>query len=85
MGIRDKLNLSRRQLLGGTAVTVGTGALAANTLPLSAPAQAAGNVAVAPGDLDDYYGFWSSGQTGSLVVQCSTPNMIIGLTTSKVL
>lgn len=66
MGIRDKLNLSRRQLLGGTAVTVGTGALAANTLPLSAPAQAAGKADVAPGDLDDYYGFWSSGQSGEM-------------------
>ena len=66
MGIRDKLNLSRRQLLGGTAVTVGSGALAANTLPLSAPAQAAGKAAVAPGDLDDYYGFWSSGQSGEM-------------------
>lgn len=67
MGILDKLGLSRRQLLSGTAVTVGTGALAANTLPLSTPAKAAaGKSEVAPGDLDDYYGFWSSGQSGEL-------------------
>ncbi len=67
MGILDKLGLSRRQLLSGTAVTVGTGALAANTLPLSGPAEAAaGKSEVAPGDLDDYYGFWSSGQSGEL-------------------
>lgn len=66
MGILDKLGLSRRQLLSGTAVTVGTSALAANTLPLSSPAKAAGKSEVAPGDLDDYYGFWSSGQSGEL-------------------
>ncbi|MCG8561471.1 MAG: twin-arginine translocation signal domain-containing protein, partial [Hyphomicrobiales bacterium] len=67
MGILDKLGLSRRQLLGGTAVAVGTGALAAKTVGFGEQARAAaGKSEVAPGDLDDYYGFWSSGQTGEL-------------------
>jgi len=62
-------NPGRRQLLGVAAVGgVGTitgvgGSLLSNT------AQAAGadNAAtIAPGDLDEYYGFWSSGQAGEV-------------------
>ena len=44
-------------MLGSTAVAVGAGALAANKLDYIRPAKAAtGSSAVAPGDLDDYYG-----------------------------
>ena len=62
-----KLKLSRRGMLGATA----TGALAATTggagLFASAPmAKAAAKVNLEPGELDEYYGFWSSGQTGEL-------------------
>jgi len=62
-------NPGRRQLLGVAAVGgVGTitgvgGSLLSNT------AQAAGtdnHANVAPGDLDEYYGFWSSGQAGEV-------------------
>jgi nitrous-oxide reductase len=62
-------NPGRRQLLGVAAAgSVGTitgvgGSLLSNT------AQAAGadnHANVAPGDLDEYYGFWSSGQAGEV-------------------
>ena len=46
---------------GGTAALVGTGVMT------STPAQAAsGKHLLAPGELDEYYGFWSSGQAGEL-------------------
>ncbi len=65
--------LSRRQLLGSTAVaavagaaTVG-GALAVSSIT-AAPALAAGGQAfeVKPGELDEYYVFFSGGQSGEL-------------------
>ncbi len=69
--MHDKLKqlaISRRMMMGATA----TGAVAAATgigggLLSGKPALAAnGEHALAPGDLDEYYGFWSSGQTGEL-------------------
>ncbi|WP_101068489.1 TAT-dependent nitrous-oxide reductase [Roseovarius salinarum] len=65
----NKFNITRRGMLGATA----TGAIAATTgaaaglLGGSRPAQAAAEgLTPVPGDLDEYYGFWSSGQTGEL-------------------
>ena len=73
----DTRGLTRRGLLGtaaggavigsiggGAAVLTGaTGAVVGS----SAPARAAtGTGHVGPGELDEYYGFWSSGQTGEL-------------------
>ena len=67
MSKSDKSGFSRRQVLGGTAATVGATAIAANTIGSIKPSQAAtGEAVVAPGDLDDYYGFWSSGQSGEM-------------------
>ncbi|WP_413877014.1 TAT-dependent nitrous-oxide reductase [Albidovulum sp.] len=51
--------------LGGRAVLTG-GATGAAALAGATAAQAAEGANIAPGQLDEYYGFWSSGQTGEL-------------------
>ncbi|TMV03367.1 TAT-dependent nitrous-oxide reductase [Ruegeria sediminis] len=63
----NKLNVTRRGLLGATAtgaVLAGTGL--GSTLMTARQASAAAKVNLEPGELDEYYGFWSSGQTGEL-------------------
>ncbi len=67
------VDIQRRELLGGSAKLValaGAGSLAgvaggAMLAPNTAAAASARGT-VAPGDLDDYYGFWSSGQAGEM-------------------
>ncbi|WP_096787573.1 TAT-dependent nitrous-oxide reductase [Rhodobacter sp. CZR27] len=77
MSDKDQGGISRRGLLGATAGGVAFGALAPRaamlaggagiaTVAATAPASAAGKAMLAPGELDEYYGFWSSGQTGEL-------------------
>lgn len=66
----DPKGASRRELLSrsaGIATVAGLGA-AMGGVALNAPAaRAAENRShVAPGDLDEYYGFWSSGQAGEI-------------------
>lgn len=69
---QEQEGISRRDLLGGTAsaaALAGVGGLMAGgaLMPRNAMAADGANHAnVAPGDLDDYYGFWSSGQAGEL-------------------
>lgn len=62
------LVMTRRGMLGATAtgaVLAGTGI--GSTLMSANAAEAAGSsVNLAPGELDDYYGFWSSGQSGEM-------------------
>ncbi|MGD0635609.1 MAG: TAT-dependent nitrous-oxide reductase [Beijerinckiaceae bacterium] len=69
----QKANVSRRGLLGGTAVAgaaavSGGGAYLEFVRHANAAALAGQNAEVKPGDLDEYYGFGSSGQTGEVRV-----------------
>ena len=80
MSDRDgKRGISRRGLLGATAGSAAllgaggarlamTGGTAAGVTAATAGAARAATdaVSLAPGELDEYYGFWSSGQTGEL-------------------
>ena len=78
----NRAGLNRRQLLGSTAaVAAVAGAGGAGALTLSvggatpAKAQAAaGSHEVKPGELDEYYAFFSSGQTGELRI-AGVPSM----------
>ena len=63
----NKLSITRRGMLGATAtgaVLAGTGL--GSTLMTAKQASAAAGANLEPGELDEYYGFWSSGQTGEL-------------------
>jgi len=69
-------NVTRRGMLGGTATTAlvaGAGAVGGGAALIGgagvdqAKAQGGGqHHALAPGELDEYYGFWSSGQSGEM-------------------
>ncbi|WP_294230085.1 TAT-dependent nitrous-oxide reductase [uncultured Shimia sp.] len=61
------MKVSRRGVMGAAA----TGAVLAGTgvgslVGGASPAAASGKASMAPGELDEYYGFWSSGQCGEL-------------------
>ena len=61
------LSMTRRGMLGATAtgaVLAGTGIT--STLMTARQASAAASANLEPGELDEYYGFWSSGQSGEL-------------------
>ena len=52
--------------LGGAATATGVASLVESGALGVKSAKAAEGAGVAPGDLDEYYGFWSSGQTGEV-------------------
>jgi nitrous-oxide reductase len=62
---RDLLNgPAKGALLAGAAVTAGGGAVSLLAKPTTVAAAEAN--ALKPGELDEYYGFWSSGQSGEV-------------------
>ncbi|MFQ5973278.1 MAG: TAT-dependent nitrous-oxide reductase [Alphaproteobacteria bacterium] len=78
-GIESNGGLTRRELMSssaGAATALGLGlatgaagvAGVAGGVTLGSRKAGAAEATVAPGDLDEYYGFWSSGQTGELRV-----------------
>jgi len=67
--VKNTRGISRRGLLGGTASAVavaGLGVTGVSTLSSPAKAAGKGDHVVNPGQLDEYYGFWSSGQAGEI-------------------
>jgi nitrous-oxide reductase len=66
----ERLSLTRRNLFAGTAGTaLAVGAVGAGAFVglVGSTGQAKAQTAeVGPGELDEYYGFWSSGQSGEL-------------------
>ncbi|MCF8474623.1 MAG: TAT-dependent nitrous-oxide reductase [Emcibacter sp.] len=60
-----KDGFSRRSVLGGSALAAGVGLMGIGGM-LPQTAQAKSKNEVLPGDLDEYYGFWSGGQSGEV-------------------
>ncbi|MCW8886218.1 MAG: TAT-dependent nitrous-oxide reductase [Motiliproteus sp.] len=64
----EHVKLSRRLFLGGSAALVGAAGTGMTAAMMSQTANAAGGAkgTVAPGELDEYYGFWSGGHSGEV-------------------
>ncbi|MEP2531568.1 TAT-dependent nitrous-oxide reductase [Shimia sp.] len=74
--VKKGLSMTRRGMLGATATgAVLASGVGAGLLGSATQARAAGGkFALEPGELDEYYGFWSSGQTGELRIM-GVPSM----------
>lgn len=79
MSDKKKMPFTRRSLLGASAggaalagafgpraMLTGAATIGAATLATTTSARAAAGAEVAPGQLDEYYGIWSSGQAGEM-------------------
>ena len=69
--VSDHVKVSRRLFLGGSAALMGAaGAIGAGVggtmMPNTAHASSSGKHSVGPGELDEYYGFWSGGHSGEM-------------------
>jgi nitrous-oxide reductase len=64
----DHVKLSRRLFLGGSAALAGAAGTGMTAAMMSQTANAAGGAkgSVGPGELDEYYGFWSGGHSGEV-------------------
>ena len=64
--VSEHVRLSRRLFLGSTGALVGAASVGLGSSVLSSEASAAGaghKTDVGPGELDEYYGFWSGGHS----------------------
>ena len=68
--VSEHVQISRRLFLGGSSALLATAATGAGLSLASTPASAAAAsaVQVQPGELDEYYGFWSGGHQGEVRV-----------------
>ncbi len=64
----EHVKLSRRLFLGGSAALVGAAGVGfgSSMMPSVAHASSGAKHSVGPGELDEYYGFWSGGHSGEV-------------------
>lgn len=74
----DKVSMTRRKILGSMAAGTVAGAtgfgLTASSSAMASGKSEGSSAEVKPGELDEYYGFWSSGQAGEVRVM-GVPSM----------
>ncbi len=74
----DKVSMTRRKILGSMAAGTVAGAtgfgLTASSSVMASSGSEGSSAEVKPGELDEYYGFWSSGQAGEVRVM-GVPSM----------